>query len=143
MIDSFVLKAQGKGTSFLKKEKWMSKLQQQQEDSRRKLENKLYWLHLYFCGTVYRQKALCLIFIRGHCQRFLTWQISDSLWVWSEVAQNLSLGFIEWSCAAATTTTSLRCRTQRSSLIELMVYFVKSTVISKKVHQGCKRFQTW
>ena len=40
-----------------------------------------------------------------HCQRFLPSQISDTLHAGFEPAQNLSSGFIEWSCAVVITAT--------------------------------------
>ena len=52
-----------------------------------------------FCGMVDRQKALSLISSRDHCQRSSPSWISETLRVGFEPAQNLSSGFVEWSCA--------------------------------------------
>ena len=48
-----------------------------------------------FCGMVDRRNALSLISNRDHCQRFSPSQISNTLRVGFEPAQNLRSGFIE------------------------------------------------
>ena len=48
-----------------------------------------------FCGTVDRRKAFRLVSSRDHCQRSSPSQISDTLRVGFEPAQNLSLGLAE------------------------------------------------
>ena len=61
-----------------------------------------------FCGMADRQKA-CSLISRWEIQIFLPSQISDTLHAGFEPAQNLSSGFVEWSCAVViTTTTGLR-----------------------------------
>ena len=57
-----------------------------------------------------RRKAFSLISSRYHCQRSSPSRISDAPWAGFEPAQNLSSGFVEWSCAVVITTTSLRTR---------------------------------
>ena len=58
-----------------------------------------------FCGMVDRRKAFSLISSRDHCQRSSPLQISDTPQAGFEPAQNLSSGFVEWSCAVVVTTT--------------------------------------
>ena len=58
----------------------------------------------YFCGVVDRRKAFSFISSRDHCQRFSPLQISNMLPAGFEPAQNLSSGFVEWSCAVVITT---------------------------------------
>ena len=61
-----------------------------------------------FCGMVDQRKAFSLIFSRDHCQRSSPSRISDTpRWVF-EPEQNLSSGFIDWSCAVVITTTPRR-----------------------------------
>ena len=59
-----------------------------------------------------RRKAFSLISSRDHYQRFSPSRISDMLRAGSEPAQNLSSGFIEWSCAVVITTTPWRHETK-------------------------------
>ena len=61
-----------------------------------------------FCGIVDRRKVLSLISNRGHCQRSSPSRISDTPLAGFEPAQNLSFGFVEWSCAVVITTTPRR-----------------------------------
>ena len=58
-----------------------------------------------FCGMVDWRKAFSLISSRGHCQRSSPLRISDAPQAGFEPAQNLSSGFVEWSCAVVITTT--------------------------------------
>ena len=58
-----------------------------------------------FCGMVDQRKAFSLISSRVHCQRPSPPWISDTPRAGFEPAQNLSSGFIEWSCAVVITTT--------------------------------------
>ena len=58
-----------------------------------------------FCSMVDWQKAFSLISSWDHCQRSSPSWISDTLRAGFELAQNLSLGFLEWSCAVVITTT--------------------------------------
>ena len=58
-----------------------------------------------FCGMVDQQKALGLISSWDHCQRFSSSKISNTPRAGFEPKQNLSSGFIEWSCAVVITTT--------------------------------------
>ena len=58
-----------------------------------------------FCGMVARRKAFSLISNRGHCQRSSPSRISDTPRAGFEFAQNLSWGFVEWSCAVVITST--------------------------------------
>ena len=57
-----------------------------------------------FCGMVDRRKAFSLISSRDHCQRSSPSWISNTLRAGFEPAQNLSSGFIEWTCAVVITT---------------------------------------
>ena len=59
-------------------------------------------------GMVHLPKALNHISSRDHCQRFSPSQNSDTPRVRFELAQNLSSGFGELSCAEVTTTTPRR-----------------------------------
>ena len=61
-----------------------------------------------FCGMVDRRKVLSLISSLEHCQRFSPSRISDTSRAGFEPAQNLSLRFVEWSCALVITTTPRR-----------------------------------
>ena len=58
-----------------------------------------------FCGMVDQLEALSLISSRGPCQRSSPLRISETPQAGFEPAQNLSSGFIEWSCAVVITTT--------------------------------------
>ena len=58
-----------------------------------------------FCGMVDWQKAFSLISSQDHCQRSSPSRISGTLQARFELAQNLSSGFLEWSCALVITTT--------------------------------------
>ena len=55
-----------------------------------------------------QRKWFSLISNRGHGQRFSPSRISDTPRAGFEPAQNLSPGFVEWSCAVVITTTSRR-----------------------------------
>ena len=57
-----------------------------------------------FCGMVDRRKVLSFICSRDHCQRFSLSQIFDTPWAELKPVKNLSLGFVEWSCAVVITT---------------------------------------
>ena len=61
-----------------------------------------------FCSMVDRRKAFNLISSQDHCQRPSPSQISATPQAGFELAQNLSSGFIEWSCAVVITTTPRR-----------------------------------
>ena len=53
-----------------------------------------------FCGMVDQRKTFSLIFSLDHCrQRFSQSWISDKPRAGFELVQNLSSGFVEWSCA--------------------------------------------
>ena len=54
---------------------------------------------IYFCGLVDRQKTFSLISSRLHCPRSSLSRISNTPRAGFEPAQNLSSGFVEWSCA--------------------------------------------
>ena len=58
-----------------------------------------------FCGMVDRRKAFSLISSRDHCQRSSPSRICDTPWAEFDLAQKLSLGLVEWSCAVVITTT--------------------------------------
>ena len=58
-----------------------------------------------FCGMVDRRKAYSLISSRNHCQRSSPLRIPDMPRAGAEPAQNLILGFVQWSCAVVITTT--------------------------------------
>ena len=51
-----------------------------------------------FCGMVDRQEMISLISSWDHCQRCSSSQISFMPRVGFELPQNLSSGFVEWSC---------------------------------------------
>ena len=76
-----------------------------------------------------QRNMVCLISRRDHCNESSPSQISDTPLASSEPVQNLSLGLVEWSCAAVLTTI-------------LHVNFVLWEVISeiKKLHQGLGLF---
>ena len=63
-----------------------------------------------FCGMVDRRKAYAnsLISSRDHCQRSSPSQIFDTPRAGCQPVQNLSSGFVEWSCAVAIITTLRR-----------------------------------
>ena len=61
-----------------------------------------------FCEMVDRRKAFSLISSWDHCQRSSLSLISDTPRAGFELAQNLSIGFVEWSCAVVITTTPWR-----------------------------------
>ena len=58
-----------------------------------------------FCGMVDQRKALSLISSWDHCQRSSPSRIFDMPQAGFESVQNLSSGFVEWSCAVVITTT--------------------------------------
>ena len=58
-----------------------------------------------FCGMVDGRKTFSLISSQDHCQRSSPSRISDTPRAGFEPAQNLSSGFVEWSCAVVITTT--------------------------------------
>ena len=59
-----------------------------------------------FCGMVDRRKSFSFISSRDHCQRSSPSRTSDAPRAGGfEPAQNLSSGFVKWSCAAVITTT--------------------------------------
>ena len=58
-----------------------------------------------FCAMVNRRKVFCPVSSWDHCQRSSPLQISDTLRAGFVLLQDLSLGFVEWSCAAVITTT--------------------------------------
>ena len=89
----------GKGYEVSQKEKWM--IERWRWCSNTKLDKKVDWVPLGFCGEVYQHQPLYLISSRDHSQRFLPLQNSDSL----------RLGFNEWICVVVTTTAPLRYRT--------------------------------
>ena len=57
-----------------------------------------------FCAMADRRKAFSLISSRDHCQRSSPSRISDTPRAGFEPVQNLSSGFVEWSCAVVITT---------------------------------------
>ena len=57
-----------------------------------------------FCGTVDQPKTFSLISSWDSCQRSSLSLISDMLQAGLEPVQNLSSGFVEWSCAVVITT---------------------------------------
>ena len=73
---------------------------------------KTVWVYMMmmncFCGMVDRRKTLSLIWFRDHCQRSSPSRILDTPQAGFEPAQNLSSGFVEWSCAVVITTTPWR-----------------------------------
>ena len=52
-----------------------------------------------FCVMVDRQKTLSFIPKREYCQEFSPSQIIDTPGAGFKPAQNLSSGFVQWSCA--------------------------------------------
>ena len=85
---------------------------------------------LWSVGMVDRRKMFSLISSRDLCQRSSPLRISDTTRAGFEPAENLSLGFVKWSCALVITTTPLRhwyvqkpviFRTR--SIISTLVYF--------------------
>ena len=58
---------------------------------------------IYFCGMVDWHKTLSFFFCWDDCQRFSPLQISNMLQAGFEPAQNLNVGFVEWSCARVIT----------------------------------------
>ena len=61
-----------------------------------------------FCGMVDRRKAFSPISSRDHCQRSSPLWISGTSQAGFQPAQNLSSGFVEWSCTVVVTTTPQR-----------------------------------
>ena len=51
-----------------------------------------------FCGIIDRRKAFSLISSQDHCQRSSRSRISDTPRAGFEPVQNLSSGFVKWSC---------------------------------------------
>ena len=58
-----------------------------------------------FCCMVDQRKAFSLVSSRDQCQRSSPSRISDSLLAGFWHVQNVSSGFVEWSCAVVITTT--------------------------------------
>ena len=67
------------------------------------IENLMMMMMNCFCRMVDRRKAFSLISSRVHCQRSLLLRISDTPQAGFELAQNLSSGLVEWSCAIVIT----------------------------------------
>ena len=65
------------------------------------------WIELVG-GMVDRWKTFSLISSRDHCQRSSPSRISDMPQAGFEPVQNLSSGFVEWSCSVVITTTPWR-----------------------------------
>ena len=59
-----------------------------------------------FCGIIDRRKVVSLISRQDHCRRYSPMRISNTPRAGFELAQNLSSGFVEWSCAVVITTTT-------------------------------------
>ena len=83
----------------------------------------------YFCGMVDRWKAFSLISSRNHCQRSSPSQISNTPWAGFETAQNLSSGFVKWSCAVAITAKSPIHHKQDSNLCRTWVQALLNEVV--------------
>ena len=81
------------------------------------------WMINCFCGMVDWQKMFSLISSWDHCPRSSPSQIFDMPRTGFELAQNLSLGFVEWSCATVKITTP---RTMEM-FVELLLYHHKKT----------------
>ena len=64
--------------------------------------------YLLVLGTSFLEFAFSLISSRDHCQRFSPSRISDTPRAGFELAQNMSSGLIEWSCAVVITITQQR-----------------------------------
>ena len=58
-----------------------------------------------FWSMIDRRKAFSVISSRDHCQRSSSSRISNTSWARFEPAQNLSSGFVQWSCAVVIATT--------------------------------------
>ena len=67
-----------------------------------------WWMMNRFYGMVDRRKLFSLISSRDHCQRSSPSRISDTPRAGFEPAQNLSSGFVEWSCVVVITTAPRR-----------------------------------
>ena len=72
-----------------------------------------WWWIIYVVWLTDERRSL--ISSRSHCQRFSPSRISDTPRAGYELAQNLSSGFDEWSCAIVTTTTPRFAYKYRSS----------------------------
>ena len=77
-----------------------------------------WWWWNCFCGMVDLRKEFGLIFSRDHCQRSSPSRISDRARAGFEPTQNLSSGFVEWSCPIVITTT---IRRQKEIIIKKLV----------------------
>ena len=86
-----------------------------------------------FCGMVDRRKVFSFICSRDFCQRFSPSQIFDTPWAELKPAKNLSLGFVEWSCAVAITTKFLFLFYQK----KMMLWNIGQISIS---NCKCKKF---
>ena len=62
----------------------------------------------FFCSMVHPRKTFSLVSNQNHCQRSSPTQISNTPQTGFEPVQNLSSGFIEWSCVVVITTTPRR-----------------------------------
>ena len=76
---------------------------------RRKVRNDE--LNCFFCEMVDWRKAFSLISSRDHCQRSSPSRIPDTSRAGSEHTQNLSSGFVEWSCAVVIPGIDSKCCT--------------------------------
>ena len=77
-----------------------------------------------FGGMVDQQNAFSLNSSWDHCQRSTSSQISNMLWAGFESMQNLSSGFVEWSCAVVIT------NTPRYQLVTQKKNFYKNVCVS-------------
>ena len=83
------------------------------------------FMNLFFCGMVDRRRVLSLNSCRDHCQISSPSRISDTPRAGFEPAQNLSSGFVEWSCAVVVTTTPRRKGKFGSEKTRILTYFTQ------------------
>ena len=91
-----------------------------------------------FCGMVDRRITFSLISSRDHCQRFSPSRISDRLRAGVEPAQNLSLGLVEWRCAAVITTTARRRSLITNICFDFQGWTTCSDMVSNKIPASTK-----
>ena len=74
------------------------------------------WMMNCFCRTVDRRIESSFISSRDHCQSFSPSRISDTMRAGFETTQNLSSGFVEWTCAVVMITTLRRHYTKSRNI---------------------------
>ena len=91
---------------------------------------------MFFCGMVDQRNAFSHISSWEHCQRSSPLRISDIPQAEFEPVENLSSGFLEWSCAVVITTTPQRC------YCSALILFIPWTTVNSWLSQSLSPYQS-